>query len=413
MKPRAVTSVYQTAARIWLTLAGLALLLPPERRLGWWLPIHLALVGAVATAISGAMQNFMLALTATPAPPTWTTWTQFALLTTGAAAVAVGMSTSTPWLTGAGGGCVAVAMGFLAWMLARSWRRAVVRRHALPIAFYAAALFFVLIGATLGTTIGARLVTGETYLHLRRGHMTMNVLGFASLTVVGTLITLLPTVLRVRMAPWRGRVVLVLFVVGLLVQLLGWDLGSTPLLTVGGVLYATGALGVVALLVSTLRIERSFRPPVAAWHMIAGIGWFVSGSVLYALALGRGPSGFDSFRTTFLVAFVGGWLVQVLLGAWSYLLPMATPGHPDRRRRSLAAVELAAPIQVAVLNLGLVFLALRGAGFVGAGVGVTGVVLTAMGGVAALTKAWLFPLLGRGPVDTARSRAVWGDPTGT
>jgi nitrite reductase (NO-forming) len=147
--------------------------------------------------------------------------------------------------------------------------------------------------------------------------------------------------------------------------------------------------------------------------MIAGIGWFVSGSVLFAFALARGPSGFDRFRTTFLVAFVGGWLVQVLLGAWSYLLPMAAPGHPDRRRRSLAAVEVAAPVQVALLNLGLVFLALRGAGSVGAGVGVTGVALTAVGGLAALTKAWLFPLLGRGPVDTSRSRAVWGDRTGT
>jgi nitrite reductase (NO-forming) len=238
--------------------------------------------------------------------------------------------------------------------------------------------------------------------------MTMNVLGFASLTVVGTLITLLPTVLRVRMPPWRGRAVLVLFVAGLLVQLLGWDLGSTPVLAVGGALYAAGAVGVVTLLVATLRIDRAFRPPVAAWHMIAGIGWFVAGSLLLAAALARGPSGFDTFRSTFLVAFVGGWLVQVLLGAWSYLLPMATPAHPDERRRSLAGLERAAPLQVAALNVGLVLLALRGAELVGPAVGDAAVVLTALGGIAALAKAWLFPLLGRGSVDTARARAVWG-----
>jgi nitrite reductase (NO-forming) len=409
-RPRSVTAVYQTAARVWLTLAGLALLLPLERRLGLWLPLHLALAGAVTTAISGAMQNFMLALTATPAPPAWATWTQFGLLSAGVVAIAIGMPTSTPWLTGVGGVSLVTAMGFLAWMLWRAWRRAIVRRHALPIGFYAAALAFVLVGASLGATIGARLVTGETYLHLRRGHMTMNVLGFASLTVVGTLITLLPTVLRVRMAPWRGRIVLALFVAGLLVQLLGWDLGSRPLLAVGGALYAAGAVGVVTLLVATLRVERAFRPPVAAWHMVAGIGWFVAGAVLLAVALSRGPAGFDSFRSTFLVAFVGGWLIQVLLGAWSYLLPMATPGHPDRRRRSLASVEMGARAQVVVLNVGLVLLALRGAGLVGPAAGDVAVVLTAVGGVVALAKAWLFPWLGDGPVETARARAVWGSP---
>ncbi len=411
MKPRSVTAVYQTAARIWLTLAGLALFLPAERRLGLWLPLHLALAGAVATAISGAMQNFMLALTATPAPPAWTTWTQFGLVTAGAAAIAVGMPTSTPWLTGVGGASFVVGMGFLAWMLWRSWRRAIVKRHALPMAFYAAALAFVLVGASLGATIGARLVSGEMYLHLRSGHMTMNVLGFASLTVVGTLITLLPTVLRVQMAPWRGRAVLVLLVAGIVLQMVGWDTATTPPLALGGAVYATGALGVVTLLVATLRIERNFRPPAVAWHMVAGVGWFVTGSVLFAAALARGPSGSDSFRSTFLVAFVGGWLIQVLLGAWSYLLPMARPGHPDERRRSLAAIELAAPLQVIVLNAGLILLALRGAGMAGPVVGDVGVVLTAVGGIAALAKAWLFPLLGHVPVDTARSRAVWGDRT--
>lgn len=411
MKPRSITAVYQTAARVWLTLAGLALLLPPERRLALWLPLHLALAGAIATAISGAMQNFMLALTATPAPPAWTTWTQFGLITAGVAAIAVGMPTSTPRLTGVGGACFVVGMGFLAWMLVRSWRRAIVKRHALPMAFYAAALTFVLIGASLGATIGARLASGEMYLHLRRGHMTMNVLGFASLTVVGTLITLLPTVLRVRMVPWRGRTVLVLLVAGIVLQMVGWDTASTLPLAAGGAVYAAGALGVVTLLVATLRIDRTFRPPVAAWHMVAGVAWFVTGSVLFAAALVRGPSGFDSFRSTYLVAFVGGWLIQVLLGAWSYLLPMARPGHPAERRRSLAAVELAAPVQVVVLNVGLVLLALRGAGVVGPNIGDIGLVLTAIGGIAALAKAWLFPLLGHVPLDTARARAVWGDKT--
>jgi hypothetical protein len=111
----------------------------------------------------------------------------------------------------------------------------------------------------------------------------------------------------------------------------------------------------------------------------------------------------------FLTAFVGGWLVQVLLGAWSYLLPMATPGHPTERRRSLAAFEVIAPVQVALLNGGLVLLAARGAGWAGVGLGRVGAAAALLGGTIALAKAWMFPLIGRGPVLTDRATAIWGE----
>jgi len=408
MRSRTTTAVYQTVARVWLTLAGLSLLLPPERRAGIWLPLHLALAGAVATAISGAMQNFMLALTASPDPPAWTTWSQLGLVVTGAALIAIGMPTSTPWLTAVGGTAFVAAMGILAWMLRRSWRMSLTKRHPFPMATYGVALLAALIGGTLGGLMGSHVVGGETYLHFRSAHMTLNVLGFASLTVVGTLVTLLPTALRVRMPYWRGWAALALFVGGLLLQLLGWDLGSTPVLAAGGIAYAAGALGLVWLVVSVLRMERKWKVPLAAMHMMAAVAWFVSGSLALAWALVHGPEGFDAFRSNFLIAFVGGWLVQILLGAWAYLLPMARPGHPDARRRSLFVFEMAAPVQLTILNVGLALMAIRAAGWVGPSIGEIGVICAFSGAGVALVKAWLFPVLSLGPVDTERARAVWG-----
>src|SRR5699024_8930214 len=126
--------------------------------------------------------------------------------------------------------------------------------------------------------------------------------------------------------------------------------------------------------------------------------WFVVGSIGLAVALFDGVAGFDRYRPVFLTAFVAGWLVQVLLGAWSYLLPMATPGHPTERRRSLAAFEVIAPVQVALLNGGLVLLAAHGAGWAGAALGRIGAAAALLGGTIALAKAWMFPLIGRGPV---------------
>ncbi|MGZ8646351.1 MAG: hypothetical protein ACXWX3_08695 [Actinomycetota bacterium] len=402
------TTVYQTVARAWLTLAGLSLLLPPDRRAGIWLPLHLTLAGAVTTAISGAMQNFMLALTATPAPPAAATWTQLGLIVVGTTLIVVGVPFSIPWIVAVGGAAFVAAIGILAWMLWRSWRRSLNKRHALPMAAYGAAVLAALIGGTLGALLGSHSVTGEAYLHVRRAHMTLNVLGFASLTVVGTLVTLLPTTLRVRMPRWRGQVALGLFVGGLLVQLLGWGLDLTPMLAAGGIAYAAGSLSLAWLVISVLRVERRWRVPLAALHMVAAAAWFVSGSLAFAWALVHGPGGFDAFRSDFLVAFVGGWLVQVLLGAWSYLLPNARPAHPEVRRRWLAAFEMAAPVQVILLNGGLVLMALRGAGWADHGIGDAGVLLAFTGAGLALAKAWFFPLLGRGPVDSDRARAVWG-----
>lgn len=409
MEPRAITRWYQTAARIWLSLAAVSLLLPASERLGLWLPLHLALAGAIATAISGAMQNFMLALTATPSPPTRLTWAQLILVTVGAALVAYGLPNDLDALVAVGGTAIVASMVILGWMLWRAWSRSLNKRHGVPMGAYGAAVTAVVIGAGLGAILGAGSVSGATYVSLRHAHLSLNVLGFASLTVVGTLVTLLPTTLRVRMPPWPGRTVLGLLAVGVSLQALAWIVGEDALLPVGGVAYAGGAVGLVVFVGRVLRTERRWRPPLAAMHMLAAAGWFVTGSVGLGYALAHGPAGFDDYRTTFLVAFVGGWLVQVLLGAWAYLLPMQRPGHPDDRRRMLSAFELAAPVQLVVLNVGLVVLALRGAGWVGAAAGDVGVVLTTVGAVMGIAKAWLFPVIGRGNlVDGDRAREIWG-----
>jgi nitrite reductase (NO-forming) len=409
VEPRAITRWYQTAARIWLSLAAVSLLLPASERRGLWLPLHLALAGAIATAISGAMQNFMLALTATPSPPSRVTWIQFALVTAGAALVAYGLPNDLDALVAVGGTAFVASMAFLGWMLWRAWSRSLHKRHGVPMGAYGAAVTAVVIGAGLGAVLGAGIVSGTTYVSLRHAHLSLNVLGFASLTVVGTLVTLLPTTLRVRMPSWPGRTVLGLLIGGVALQALAWVVGADALLPVGGVAYAGGAVGLVVFVSRVLRTERRWRPPLAAMHMLAAAAWFVFGSVGLGYALAHGPAGFEDYRTTFLVAFVGGWLVQVLLGAWAYLLPMQRPGHPDERRRMLSVFELAAPVQLVAINVGLVLLAFRGAASVGAAAGDLGVVLTAVGAVMGLMKAWLFPVIGRARVvDGERAREIWG-----
>jgi len=174
------------------------------------------------------------------------------------------------------------------------------------------------------------------------------------------------------------------------------------------VVYAAGALGVAWLALRVMRTPRTWPVPVAAKHLLLGLAWFETGSIALAAVLARGLDAFATFREPFLVIFALGWAIQTLLGAWLYLLPMSRPGHPDERRRQLAAIELGGGVQLLALNAGVLLLALAGAGWVSGTVGAVGSGLALGGGGLALAKAWAYPVLAAMPVLTRRHLDVWG-----
>jgi nitrite reductase (NO-forming) len=397
----------QLVARAWLTAAALSLALPASARAGIWLPLHLVVAGAVATAISGAMQNFAAALTATPAAPEAAVWTQLVAVTIGAALIAVGFPSGHPALVAVGGAAFVLAMALLGWFVWRARRRALNRRHRVPTAMYLGAVACVLAGGAIGATLGSRSVHDPAlWLGLRSAHMVLNVLGFVSVTIAATLVTLLPTVLRVQMPPWHGGWTAGCLLGGAVGLASGLGARSNGVAIAGAALLAAGAAGIVWLVVRVLRTPRTWPAPTAAKHFAAAVAWFVIGCGALVVAVVR--DAFVGFREPFLVLFVCGWVVQILLGAWLYLLPMARPGHPDERRRQLAAVEVGGTLQVVGLNVGIALLALRAAGWVPGTVGGIGAGLALGAGAIALVKAWTFPALGRIRAFTRREAAVWG-----
>jgi len=403
---RSTLRTYQLAARVWLTAAFGSLLLPSDARLGLWLPLHLALAGAVSVAIAGAMQNFALTLSAAPDAKPRIVWTQFVAANVGAVLIAVGHPAELGWLVATGGALFVGAAVVLGWLVARARRIGLNRRHILPFAMYGAAIVAGLIGGTLGAIIGSRAVgDAETWLQLRRAHLTLNVLGWVSLTIAGTLITFLPTVLRIRMPAWRGAASGALLVLGVASIALGLGLDARPVAVAGSIAYASGMLGLAWMAVKAFRMPRTWPVPVAAKHVVCALAWFVAGTLLLPWAVADGLAG---FRRVFLAVFVCGWVVQTLLGAWQYLLPMARPGHPDERRRWLAAIETAGTLQVIALNAGVGLLALAGADVVPAAGARVGAVLALAGGLVALAKAWAFPALGRVPVLVREHAETWG-----
>jgi nitrite reductase (NO-forming) len=409
VRPRPVMRAYQGVARAWLSAAALSLLLPESSRLGVWLPLHLAVAGAVSTAIGGAMQTFAAALTATASPPQAAVWTQLAAVTAGAGLIAVGYPSGHPALVAVGGTSFVLGMALLGWFVLRAWARALNRRHAVATWTYLGAVSCVLAGGGIGALLGSGSIHDPgLWLRLRSAHMALNVLGFASGTIVATLVTLLPTVLRVQMPRWHAAWTSGSLLAGAALLAAGFA-SSSEVLGAAGALLVVGAAGGTALLVArVLSTPRTWPAPLAAKHMVAGVAWFAIGSVALAVAVARGEASFLAFREPFLAVFVCGWVLQVLLGAWLYLLPMARPGHPDERRRQLSAVELGGTAQVLGLNAGVALLALRAAGWVPSAAGAVGAGLALGAGGVALLKAWIFPTLGRARAFTRRERAVWG-----
>lgn len=412
MRPRTVASWANTAARLWLVAAAASLLLPPETRADMWLPLHLALAGAATTAISGNMQMFSVALTASPQQAAVLVLGQLALVDVGAAMIAVAFPSGHEGVLAAGGIVFALGILTLGAIVLMARRRSLNRRHTFTLALYTAAVTSVLAGAVIGTTLGSGVVRDpDLYLALRRSHLSLNLLGFVSLTIAGTLVTLLPTVLRTRMVV-RGTQSAGWSLVGGTVGLAaGFGLRVPVLAALGGIAYASGAMLIGSMAFLTLRSAKATAAGPAARsaaaHLLPGLAWFCVGAVSLAWVLVTGGD-IERFLPVALVVFVVGWVVQVLLGAWSYLVPAQTRGGPGERRRHFAAIDTGSFALAALFNAGTAILALRAADAVSPLLGRIGVWTAVLGAAGALARTWWFRPLSRTAWAEEKARRIFG-----
>ena len=272
---------------------------------------------------------------------------------------------------------------------------------------YALAVSSVMVGGAIGAVLGAGAVSeGFRFEDSRLAHLSLNVLGWASLTIVATLTTLLPTVLRIRMQPWNAAVSGGCLVGGLVLLATGLVTTWTPVAATGcGPLLGGGSAGRVAGGAGA-RATRKWPAPAAAKHMIVAVAWFVFGTSALAWAALRGSV--QAFVPVFEVSLVCGWVLQILLGSWLYLLPMARPGRPDDRRRWLTAVDIGATAEVAVLNAGLILVTLAAGNRVPAGLGLAGAAASLAVAGFILAKSWAYPAMAGMPSIARRSQRIRG-----
>ncbi|WP_327002217.1 multicopper oxidase domain-containing protein [Dactylosporangium sp. NBC_01737] len=326
-------------------------LLPQYR----WLAIHLLLLGAVSNAIVIWSAHFTAAVLRAPAPVSRRGETiRLTVLNVGVPAVLAGAALDLPWVGVAGAAAVFAAIcAHLHWLYARI-RAALPARFAVTVHYYVAAAVALLAGVPVGAWM---LVTDDTARpRLILFHAHVNLLGWVTLTVLGTVLTLWPTILRTRMADGAvaaARTALPVAITGLTVLAVG-VLAWWPVLAVGGL--ALTAVAVVIVMRPAVRVA-VHKPPAsfAAWSLAAAGGWLLVALAADAttLAAATDPADAADRFGGVLVPLLVGFAAQTLLGALTHLLPVALGGGPSRVRTAIAVLERHGAQRVVMANLAL------------------------------------------------------------
>ena len=338
----------------WLLATLVVALVHPFLPAPRWLLIHLVLLGAATHAILVWSRYFADALLHT-APDPFDRPRQnrrLVLLDVGVLVVVTGVLSAQWLLTLAGAAAVAGAVGWHGLALMRQLRTALPSRFGVTVRYYVVAASLLLAGVTIGAVL-ARVQADPWHERLVVAHASVNLLGWIGLTALGTLVTLWPTMLRTRIAPraeqLASRALPVL--VGAVAVTVGGALGGQRLVVaLGYLLYLLGMAIIAPALVTAARA----RPPRSfpTYSVGAALVWLTGCLLGLTVGVATAPSWQSAgerfeWLTPFLAAGFG---AQLLLGALSYLVPVALGGGPGPVRTAATVLDRAAPLRVVTTN---------------------------------------------------------------
>ncbi|MGK2309872.1 multicopper oxidase domain-containing protein [Cutibacterium sp. V947] len=322
-----------------------------------WLLVHMVTLGVATTSIMVWGQYFTEAILHNSLTDTdrRRQVLRIRLLTVGIIVTCMGMVATWPWVTVGGAVVVGCVLTWYAFALARQVGHALPGRFASTVWFYCAAASVLPLGAALGA-IMAFSPTEPWRTRLLVAHQALNLLGFVGLTVVGTLVTLWPTVLRTKMQPSQdrhGKIALYIMLGAVVVTTTGALAGLWWLAALGVTAHIVG----ICIVLGDLVACAIHKPPrdFPGFTMGAAICWMLVWLVwlTWKLAVnGTGLLADDIF--TLSVPVIVGFLLQLLVGAMSYLMPMVMGGGPKIVRATNAKMHAFGSLRATITNAGLV-----------------------------------------------------------
>lgn len=362
---------------MWLALAILVALGHRAFADSRWVMVHLVMLGAITHSIVVWSAHFS------------TTWLKIdhrqlsrdvqskrlILLNVGAALVVLSVPVPfTPawWVTVLGATLVAVAVAWHAYALTIALRKALNNRWRAAVGHYVLAACFLLGGIVLGVLL-ARRPADEWHGRLLVAHTVLNVLGWVGASVLGTLATLWPTMLRTKMpdaALRNTRRTLAAIALGVTLVATGALVDTVAVSLVG---LATFVVGLILTWTSMVRAARTGHVDgFAPWSVLAGQVWLATSVVTLAATLATQPSwvhtGQAYGRQTTM--FVVGFALQTLLGALTFLVPVVLGGGPKILKAAGPILQTWAAARLVLVNAGLAICVLTDVTWVRAAVSV-------------------------------------------
>jgi nitrite reductase (NO-forming) len=332
LSERAIARIGIALTGVFLALSLLVGLLPLGGLHGW-VATHLSLAGAATVAIGTFMPHFGVTLAGTRPEPWPVRLAGVLALALGMATVALGRpigASVAAW----GGMLVLAGLLLTAWGTFAPMRSGLARRHPVAQLAYAVALADLALGASLAVAfLFGWPPVADSWVNLKPAHVWLNLFGFVALTVAGTLIYLYPTMLGARIRPQPAIAVAVIgLLAGAPLVAAGSTLSLRPMEVFGATCALAGAVGLLWYGVDTWRRRGRWSTDLAwhdlaARHGLAAMAWFVA--VVLALLAGilRDGVAVPGWSLGPLAApLIAGWVGQVLVAAWSYLLPAIGPG---------------------------------------------------------------------------------------
>jgi len=219
---------------------------------GGWLIVHMVTLGLITNSILIWSQHFTEALMKIKIPDSarGIQVTRIFALNGGIVLLMAGMILQDLMpqfypLTVVGALAVGAMVAWHGYALLRQVKQALPSRFGATIRFYIAAAFLLPVGAVLGAMTALPGLRGTLHSQFMLAHEAVNVLGFVGITVVGTLITFWPTMLRTKMvenALGTSVRALILMCVGVGVTTFASLFGMRPLAGAGLLVYLLGLL---------------------------------------------------------------------------------------------------------------------------------------------------------------------------